>query len=1158
MLDLAQQHRQEGIVSVTQEVVCKVTLSESVRIPPRSQMLISGTLEGTYLADGMLEPYEGFIDRNELFVARTLVKPDLHGHIPLLVANPTNEEKVLQSKMHVGKFQPLRVSNVVSIGTQELQPQKQAVKSIIDPISKIDWSKSVTTAEQRDKLVSLLKQYSDVFARDENDLGCTNLLEHKIVLTGPAPPPIPARRLPEVVKPEVYRQIGVMSENGWIVPSCSPVSAPIVVVPKKGAQFGTPAGTRICVDFRALNAVTKPDSFPMPRIDEALDALGGSKWFSSLDLQSCFWQIPLSKESQELTAFSTLGQQWQFKVMPFGLRNASATAQRLLQMVLSGLHWSQALVYIDDILIFSKTFDEHLVHISNVLSRLRKAQLKLKPSKCHFGMNEVPFLGHIVSSEGVRPDATKIEAIVKYPVPKSQKELHTFIGMITFLHDYVPQFATVAAPLYDLLKKDATFEWDSRHEDAFMQLKDAFVNAPILSYPDFSKRFVLQTDASNVGIGAVLYQEVNDAKRIIAYASRKLTAAEKNYSALEKEGLAIVCFVKHFRPYLYGVKFLLRTDHQPLKWIMQQKEPTGRLARWVYSLSEYTFEVEHVPGKLNGMADALSRNPVCPVCTVQLHYSCQNVTLPEEFTASSIKEAQRKDPQWNALILYLEEGRKALPKNVKEARSLQTMSEYYTLSEEGLLLHLPKGKSHRHEETVQIVVPSQFKRTVFDACHSDSMSGHLGFAKTFVRIRKRYFWPKMHRDVYNMCKSCIACARNKSYGTPGKAPLKPMVVENPFEVVGIDTMGPLPVSKVGNKHIVIVSDYLTKYIEAFAVPDITADTIAHLLVDQVICRWGAPKKIISDRGTNFTSELVRSICNALQVKKSFSVAYHPQTDGQVERTNRVFRDMLRMYVDQQKQDDWDSFVPYVRFAYNTAMHESTGESPFFLMHGFDARLTIDVSMQEKAFKFETSADYREYVVARLEKARSLAYQSIALKQEKCKVRNDPLNDSGFRLGDQVMYKRMYTPSGSSPKFLSDWLGPYRIVEVISPQNVIIRPVAGVKEDDKRVHVTQLKYYQPEKPNVKPKHKVLKVGDVVWAKARYQPYWPAKIIDKNTVQLKKPLSNSQVLVEFFGKPDYFIVSREDVHDFETNISQCMSKAKGLQQAVKLATTYINAQ
>lgn len=457
------------------------------------------------------------------------------------------------------------------------------------------------------QIVELLTAYEDVFSKGDHDIGRTDKIQHSIHTTCAAPIRQRPRRPPMGQRGEIEKQVNDMLERGIIIPSASPWSSPVVLANKKDGS------KRFCIDYRLLNKHTVKDSFPLPRIDESIDSLDGAKYFCTLDLAAGYWQVPLDEEAKLKSAFVVPGGLYQFEVMPFGLCNAPSTFERLMEAVLSGLQWKILLIYLDDIIIFGSSADEVVERLRIVLGRLRSAHLKLKPKKCHLFQKEVLYLGHVVSEEGVSTDPAKIEAVSCWPTPTNPTDVRSFLGLASYYRRFIKKFSDVAKPLTALTQKDCPFTWTEECAAAFTTLKERLTTAPILSYPRIGVKFLLDTDASKFGIGAVLSQEKDDKEVVTAYASRTLNRAEQNYCVTRRELLAIVTFLKHFRHYLYGQEVTVRTDHGALTWLMQFKNPEGQLARWLEVVSQYRLTLIHRPGRVHMNADGLSRRP-CSQC----------------------------------------------------------------------------------------------------------------------------------------------------------------------------------------------------------------------------------------------------------------------------------------------------------------------------------------------------------------------------------------------------------------------------------------------------------------------------------------------------------------------------------------------------------------
>jgi len=466
----------------------------------------------------------------------------------------------------------------------------------------VDGSRELETDAELHCFAEFLIRNNDVFAKSSADLGRTNIVQHTIDTGDSKPVRQPPRRIPIHKRPLVQAEIKNMLERGVIEPCDGPWSSPIVLVTKKDGDV------RLCVDFRTVNNLTKKDAYPLPRIEDNLDALQGAVWYSTLDLLSGFWQVEVAPGDRDKTAFSAGGiGLFRFITMPFGLTGAPATFERLMERVLLGLQWQIAVLYIDDIVVFASDFFTHLDRLDQVLARLRTAGLNLKPGKCHLLKHRVEFLGHIVSSQGVEVDPGKVNKVLSWPVPKNLTQVRSFVGLCAYYRRFIPNFSTLAKPLFSLTEKSQEFKWGEPQAKSFSALKIALTQAPILAYPKTGAQYILDTDASNVGIGAVLSQVQDGEERVIAYASKTLHQAQRNYCVTRREALAIVTFVKHFHHYLCGTQFLVRTDHAALYWLLRKRDPEGQMARWSVFLQAYDMRIEHRPGHKHGNADAMSR-----------------------------------------------------------------------------------------------------------------------------------------------------------------------------------------------------------------------------------------------------------------------------------------------------------------------------------------------------------------------------------------------------------------------------------------------------------------------------------------------------------------------------------------------------------------------
>lgn len=586
--------------------------SHPVRVA-RTVYIVKGTVHCTKGAQGdmILSPTKGFVEQHKVLIARVLVNTQPTNVVPLRLFNPGNKAVTIKEGAIAGLLQPAEALPPPSVPTgADFPASSPAVPEHLQEL----YAQSSTDLNDNEKLElsKLLCAYESVFSKGPGDLGLTSLVQHDIITRPGAPVKQPPRRMAGEKQQHADQQVCESLQSGRATRSHSSWASPVVMVRKKDGTY------RLCIDYRALNACTITDAYPLPRIQDTLDTLATAKWFSTLDLASGYWQVELSPRARRAAAFCTRNGLFQWNVMPFGLCNAPATFQRLMDRVLAGMQWETCLVYLDDIIVLARDVPEMLQRLSQVFQRLKQANLKLKPVKCCLFRRQVAYLGHIVSEQGVATDPDKVHKVQAWPTPTSIQEVRRFIGLTSYYRRFVKDFASIAEPLHNLTKKKAHFQWHAEHQAAFNTLKLRLTTAPVLGYPLDHGEMILDTDASDTGIGAVLSQMQDGAERVLAYGSRKLAKPERNYCTTRQELLAIVDFTSHFRQYLLGRPFKVRTDHSSLRWLTRMKEPEGQLARWLERLAEYEFEIIHHPGRLHTNADSLSCRPCRQSCPCNL------------------------------------------------------------------------------------------------------------------------------------------------------------------------------------------------------------------------------------------------------------------------------------------------------------------------------------------------------------------------------------------------------------------------------------------------------------------------------------------------------------------------------------------------------------
>lgn len=866
-------------------------------------------------------------------------------------------------------------------------------------------------ASQKAIADNVIAQFRSI-STEEKGLGRTNLICHRID-TGDAQP---IRQRYYRMSPERQRilieQVDEMLSLDVVEPCESAWSSPVLIVNKKNGQ------PRFCLDSRKLNAVTKRDAYNLPYVSEILDNLRDAKYLSSIDLSKAFWQLPIAPEDRDKTAFYVPGRgTFRFKTTAFGLTNAPATQQRLVDLLFSDME-SKTFAYLDDVIVISSTFDEHVSRLLQVLDKLRQANLTVNFEKCKFFRSELKYLGYVVDSRGLRTDPDKVEAIINFPTPTNRKELKRFLGTATWYRRFVPNFSTVAGPLNKLTangKNAPSFKWSPEADAAFNALKECLVSAPVLSCPDYSKPFEVHTDASSYGIGAMLTQNIDGKEHPIAYMSRSFTSPEKNYSITERETLAVLTALEHWRCYLEnGQTFTVYTDHSALKWFLSLENPTGRLARWGVRLSSFNFIMKHRRGVDNVIPDALSR--AFPVNAISLanantddvwfkkiYNGC--LTTPSNFPNFTIKN--------NSLF--------RLTKNINS----QLTSEF----------------------DWKEVVPSEFRESIIAENHSEPTGGHLGIFKTYRRLSLNYYWPNMHQDVVKYVGSCSVCLSYKAqnHTTLGEMG-RPKQCSRPFQMISIDFVGPLPTSRKQNSYILVVTCCFSKFCHIFPVRRATADIVIKILEDSIFLVHGVPQTIFLDNGTQFISSSTDALFKKYKIPNVFfTPKYTPQVNT-VERYNKTIVTSLSTFVGND-HSSWDISIPKVQFAINNSVNEATGYTPSFLVYGRELVL-CGSHYTDNDLGDEVLFLPRDLYAENLGCLRSIfndVQASLWHAHEKntahYNLRRKPAE---FNVGD-IVYKRAFVLSNKD-KYFSKKLAPKfikcRIIEKRSPLVFVLEDMSG--------------------------------------------------------------------------------------------------------------------
>lgn len=976
---------------------------------------------------------------NNVYLANSVVRPQ-NGFVNLCLINANNTPVYITN--FKPQFVPLNKYRVFSYHKLIQNDNKFKTSSNVLRykllMEQLIFSESLN-GNEIDLLKRLFQEFNDIFHLPGDRLTCTNVTKFKLPLINNSH--IVNRkqyRLPETYKVEVHKQVQQLLDDDIIEESFSPFNNPILLVPKKGVDDQGSKLYRLCVDFRELNKIAKPISFPLLRIEEILDKLGKSNYFSTLDLSKGFHQVEIVEEDREKTAFSTDIGHYQFKRCPFGLKTMPAFFQSLLNGILTGLQGIKCFIYLDDVVVFSKSLDEHYDKLKEIFLRLRETNLKLNPKKCTFLQKEILYLGHVCSKDGVKPDKKLLEAVKEYPKPVNVKQLQSFLGLANYYRKFIKDFSKIASPLHKLLNKNSKFDWDEKCKNAFENLKLVLTSPPVLAYPQFDKMFTITCDASLDGLGAVLEQDGH----VISYASRSLLPAEKRWSTTELELNAIVFGCRTFNCYILGTYFEVFTDHKPLRGILKVKDISTRITHLQEKLMPYEFKIIYKKGKDNLNADCLSRRPADELCLAVTRAKLKNQVLSNDDPSKS-NVSLPKDP----IVVINKNNNDANKSNSLPKDPIAVGNSDNDADDDDDYEDIESPDDSYDESDAELVSDSDDKREILKAFHDNPLGGHFGVSKTFKRIRTSYKWKDLRKYVASYIKKCKKCQKNKS-GRCTKMKLKLTEVSKaPFDKVFVDIVGPLPVSLNGNKYILSMVDDLTRFVEFCPMADQTADTVSRALFEQILCRYTIPKSIVTDNGSNFVGNVFKSMCKLLGVKKIRTTAYHPQANL-VERQHSSLGNYLRNFVDGHPQN-WDLFLRCAAHAYNNTPHSSTGFPPMELLFGFVSE--IPTNLKRKPDPMYNFDQYKSELRYKLQKSFELARKNLLTQKEKSKIQYDKkASPQYFQIGDKVLIKNNCRLS----KFSSHWKGPYDIVDIHDGINLTINQSGK----SKRIHANQVKKF----------------------------------------------------------------------------------------------------
>jgi len=810
----------------------------------------------------------------------------------------------------------------------------------------------------------------------------------------------------------------------------SPWNCNCVLVPKSDGSL------RCCGDFRPVNAVTLMVTSFIPNVEDLLFGLHGANYLSGIDLTQAFLLFPLSKESIPITACTFGRFKIEFLFMPFGLHDSPFTCQRGLTFILQDFS-SFVKIYFDDIIIFSATLEDHMNHVSQVLDRLLEYGFVLNPAKCKFCVTSMPYLGHIVSCDGIRPDPAKILSITDFPTPNCVRDVRSFLGLCGYYNKFIPRYANIVRPLWSLTKNSVAFVWSPEAEQSFHDIKLAFASHVVLQFPDYRRPFVIVTDASGIGIAGILLQstspDLDDIKsnlRPIYFFSRILNTTERKYSAVEQECLAVVESFAKFRPFLHGHLCHLIVDCSALTYMKSMAPGNKRLQRLLLTLQEFRFTVAHRSGTSNRDADALSRYPVSSLAVIT---DAQPLFLSDP---TVLKQAQRSDPDLLKLIESFSSGH-------------PSESTRFSLDDSGILMYCLNESSPK-----VVVIPKALRPTMLDFVHTSRYGGHLGYHACIDRLRRIAYWPNLASEVQSYVRSCDRCQRVKVYPTPSIPRLPMPVPGHPFALVSMDLVGPLPKSSSSNEYILTIIDHLTMWLEAYPLPDKSGNEISKVLTQQFFPAHGLPLEILTDQGREFIMGSVANVCKSLGIQRIRTSSYHPSTNGRIERRHAVLVSSLRAFLDEDHPESWDQYLPYVLLAIRCAPTDGLdGHSPFSILYGRDPILpeNLYLGFHHNSSLGDPSADLLYYLSIAQEDVLNFLHVSQSQFEE-----HEPPPVT-FSPNDLVLVRAPHRVSAfRSRKLMHRYLGPYRIVRPINPVTYSVKPVRGGHLST--VHLSRLRKY----------------------------------------------------------------------------------------------------
>ena len=809
----------------------------------------------------------------------------------------------------------------------------------------------------------------------------------------------------------------------------------MIIVPKPGGKI------RPCLDYRDLNAITQPITFPIPRISDLLNALGSVKVITSLDLASAYHQCSISPSDRHKTAFTVKNSKYEFNRVSFGLTSAPGYFSRIINETLFEELGANLLVYLDDIILYSKDNASHMAKLEAVLKRLAEANLKIKLSKCRFFTTEVKFLGFTVGTSGMSMDPGRIEAIRAMPYPASKKQLQSFLGALNYFRLFVRNFASISEPLYALLRKNVKFDWTASQSAAVDILKEKLCSPPILKFPDYSKPFHLHSDASLDGIAGCLLQEHDGVLHPLSYVSKSLTPTQRAYSATKRELLALIFTLEQYRNTILYYEVKVYTDHRPLLGIMAKGTKDATMTRWTLLVQEYNIKLHYLPGKENLFSDVLSRlvqiNDGCEELTQDLDDSLLSRinTVTRDEDSSESKDSAEQDENLNSFIpikapwseakLETSQLEDEQCKEIKDLLKRKTHESTTKLSKFRILrnllfVHRSVKRGTLTDEFLVPYVPDSLLRSAFTVIHEQTTAGHTGYERTLRLFKRNFYHYQEGERIKALCEACELCLRAKA--TPKAVPLGTYPIpKRPFETVSSDILGPLPITESGNRYLIVFRDFTTRYTVILPLEYKSAESLI-IALRTFISNYGTCDTLLTDNAREYVSEQFKKFCNFYNIKKVEIAPYHPQSQGISERINREINKLLRIYSNSLAPTDWDQLLPTIQLTINNTHNQSIGDTPFYCLFGFDSPT---VTFSRPQLNYNESA--LNYHLRRIDQIRQHCRENLLKIQAKyIDTANVKRHDKEIQIGQRVYAK--LDKHMSRRKLDLPISGPFQVIE----------------------------------------------------------------------------------------------------------------------------------